>query len=212
MTAQASRPLPISLPRACGLAVALAAAGGAALADDPAPAQMAAEMTAAAARTLAITPEVTALHSRLTPPGPPALTSDGRPMTELSGVNARLWLSRGPAGIGVGIGTIGYVVPGPDGRTDGPRTLSGAAPTVSVAMRYRIANGAAVFADAMGARGLPPDTSGAYVNTKIGMEWKPATHTFGIDHGALGVHLDSGYRLSLKPRRGGIGVYLRGQF
>jgi hypothetical protein len=34
----------------------------------------------------------------------------------------------------------------------------------------------------------------------------------GFDHGAIGMQLDSGYRLSLKPRHGGLGLYLRGQF
>jgi hypothetical protein len=203
--------------RAAGLAVALAATGGAPLADDAEPAQIAAELTAVAAAhrsdsAFAVTPEVTAMHSRFTPPGPPALTSDGRPMTELAGVNYRLWLSRGQYGVGIGIGTLGYVQPGPDGRTDGPRMLSGASPALSIGMRYRMSEGSAIYADALGARGLPPDTSGGYVNTKVGMEWQPAKSRFGFDHGAFGVHLDSGYRLSLKARHGGFGVYLRGQF
>jgi hypothetical protein len=91
-------------------------------------------------------------------------------------------------------------------------TLTGATPTVSVGMRYRMSPESAFFADAFGARTLPPDTSGAYVSTKVGMEWKPAKSTFGFDQGALGIHFDSGYRLSLKARHDGLKVYLRGQF
>jgi len=51
-----------------------------------------------------------------------------------------------------------------------------------------------------------------YVDTKVGLEWKPAKQRFGIDHGALGIHLDSGYRIALRARHGGLGLYLRTQF
>jgi hypothetical protein len=61
-------------------------------------------------------------------------------------------------------------------------------------------------------RGLGAEVPGNYVNTKVGMEWKPAKRTLGFEHGAVGMQLDSGYRLALKPRHGGLGLYLRGQF
>ncbi|WP_280152963.1 hypothetical protein [Piscinibacter sp. XHJ-5] len=182
------------------------------------PAETAAEMTTAAVESRnsipsrwSVAPEVDATRSRLTPPGAPALTSDGRQMTELAGVNYRLWLSRGPAAMGVGVGTLGYVRPPSEG-IGAPVTLTGAAPTLSVGLRYRTSMHSAVYADALGARGLPPDGEGYYVNTKVGMEWKPAKSTLGFDHGTIGVHFDSGYRLSVRPRKGGLGVYLRGQF
>ena len=122
----------------------------------------------------------------------------------------RLWLSRGRSAFGVGGGTVGYLQP-PLGRHDASATLAGATPTVSVGMRYRMTSDSAVFADASGARALPPDAS-AYVSTKVGMEWKPAASRFGFDGGALGIHFDSGYRLSVKARHDGLGVYLRGKF
>jgi hypothetical protein len=110
------------------------------------------------------------------------------------------------------MGTLGYVQSGPTGSGDGTRALVGMTPTVSIGMRYRMSPSAAVFADAVGARALPPEVSGGYVNTKVGMEWKPAQSRFGFDHGAIGVQFDSGYRLSLKARSGGLSVYLRGKF
>jgi len=58
---------------------------------------------------------------------------------------------------------------------------------------------------------LPPESMG-YLSTKVGMEWKPATSRFGLDHGALGVQFNSGYRLSFKARKDGLRIYLRGQF
>jgi hypothetical protein len=133
-------------------------------------------------------------------------------MSELAGAHVRLWMSRGRTDFGIGVGTIGYVQPPPGLHTDGPVLLAGAAPMVSVGMRYRMTRESAFFADALGAHAVPPDTSGGYVAAKVGMEWKPAKRTFGFDEGALGIHFDSGYRLSLKARHDGLRVYLKGQF
>ena len=133
-------------------------------------------------------------------------------MSELAGMTYKVWMSRGRADLGVGVGTLGYVIARPDGRIEGPVSLSGASPTVSVGLRYRMTTRSAVYADASGVHGLGADPSANYVNTKVGMEWKPAKQTFGVDHGAIGMHFDSGYRLSVKARHGGLGVYLRGDF
>jgi hypothetical protein len=156
--------------------------------------------------------EVTAVQGRFAPPGPVPVGADGAALTETAGVNYQLWLSRGRAGVGVGMGTLGYVQSGPTGSGEGTRALVGMTPTLSIGMRYRMSPNAAVFADAVGARALPPEVSGGYVNTKVGMEWKPAQPRFGFDHGAIGIQLDSGYRVSLKARSGGLSVYLRGKF
>lgn len=160
-------------------------------------------------------PEVSATRTRLTPPGAPAVDRDGHTLQELGGVQARLWLSHGRTAVGMGVGTLGYVRRGVPATAapvsaDAPVGLTGATPTVSLGMRYRMTRDSAVFADAMGAHALPP--AGGYINTKVGMEWKPASSRFGLDGGALGMQFDSGYRLSLKARRDGIRVYLRGQF
>lgn len=162
--------------------------------------------------SLTLTPEVSTVRTRLLPPGPSPLTSDGRPMSEMAGITYRVWVSRGRADMGVGLGTLGYVIPRPDGRIDGPVALSGASPTLSIGLRYRVTPRSAVFADASEAYGLGVDPNTSYVNTKLGMEWKPAKHALGFERGAIGMHFDSGYRLSVKPRHGGLGVYLRGQF
>ncbi|RQP22956.1 hypothetical protein DZC73_17655 [Albitalea terrae] len=160
-----------------------------------------------------MTPEVSAVRSRLPSNGPTALSSDGsRTLSELAGVDYKLWTSHGRVGVGVGVGTLGYVTPRPDGRVDGPVALSGAAPSVSVGLRYHVTKESTVYADASGVRGLGAEASGNYVNTKVGMEWKPAQRTLGFEHGALGMQLDSGYRLALKPSHGGLGLYLRGKF
>jgi hypothetical protein len=180
---------------------------------------VAAEPASEAARTVVgladpsgVQQEVTAQRLGLTPPGATALTPDGRQMNELAAVQYRLWKSHGRADFGVGLGTIGYVQPALGLRADGPVALSGATPLVSIGMRYRVSAESAVFADASGTRALPSDTGGPYVSTKIGMEWKPAQSHFGLEGGALRIQFDSGYKLSLKARRDGLGVYLRSQF
>jgi hypothetical protein len=164
-------------------------------------------------RTATLAPEVSAVRTRLGSTMVPAMQMpDGRVATDLAGVDYRLWMNRGRAGIGVGIGTLGYVQPSTDGRIDGPVHLTGAAPTLSVGVRMRMSPESSVYADATGARGFRADPDARFVNTKVGVEWKPAKSRFGFEGGRLALQLDSGYRLSLRARKGGVGVYLRGQF
>lgn len=132
----------------------------------------------------------------------------GRTVTELAGINYRLWITQGRADVGVGLGSLGHVVPSGDGH----RTVVGAVPTVSIAMRYRMSEQHLLFAEASGARGLGGDAAAMRVTTKVGLEWRPARSSLGFEHGALGMQLDSGMRLSLKSRRGGPALYLRNTF
>lgn len=160
----------------------------------------------------AVVAEVSAVRSRIDIPSSALATADGRPVTDLAGVTYRLWMSRGRIDWGVGVGTLGYVLPGPDGRSDVPVSIAGSVPTLTVGMRYRVTNESALYADASGARGLGADINSQYVNAKVGMEWKPARSRFGFDQGSLGIHFDSGYHLTLRSRHGGLGVYLRNQW
>lgn len=203
-------------PRVSAIALALAAVQPGMCADrvtDVIGAGLSNGVQAAAATTATtVTPEVSAVRTHLPSNGPTGFTADGRALSELAGVNYRLWVSHGRAGVGVGVGTIGYVTPRPDGRVEGPLALTGTSPMVSVGLRYRLSHESTVFADASGVHGLGTEPNANYLNTKLGMEWKPAKRAFGFDHGAIGMQLDSGYKLSLKARHGGLGLYLRGQF
>jgi hypothetical protein len=162
---------------------------------------------------LRVSPEVDAVQARLGSQSPLPIGTDGRPMADLAGVNYRLWVGRGRTELGVGVGALGYVQGSPDPReSESARTLVGASPAFAVGVRHRVSPASLVYADAVGTRTLGGEPGAAYVRTKVGIEWKPATRRFGFDHGALGVHLDSGYRLALKAHHGGLGLYLRGQF
>lgn len=101
---------------------------------------------------------------------------------------------------------------------------AGAVPTMSLGVRYQLSERHVVFANASGVRGAMgmrdmhdlhdrgADPSAPDVTTKLGFEWKPAKATLGLERGAIGLQLDSGYRLSLRTRRGGAALYLRGKF
>ena len=62
------------------------------------------------------------------------------------------------------------------------------------------------------AYGHGQDLAWAETSSKINLEFKLSKSSWGLEHGSLGLRLDTGYRLSLKTRRGGAMLYLRGQF
>ncbi len=137
-----------------------------------------------------------------------APSAGGRTGPELTGINYLHWITQTRADVGVGLGALGHALPPGDGH----RTAVGAVPTVPVAMRYRMSAHQLLFADASGARGLGGGPAATQVTAKVGLEWKPARSRLIFEHGALGMQLDSGMRLSLKSRRGGLAVYLRNTF
>jgi len=153
---------------------------------------------------LSVSLEVHAVDSRFQA----ATSGDGGPGTELAGLNYRLWIKQGRADVGVGLGSLGYVLP----LGNGHKTLVGVVPTVSIGMRYHMSQKHMLFADASSARGLGVDPATTQVRAKVGLEWKPARSTLGLEYRALGMQLNSGARLSLTARRGGPALYLRSTF
>ena len=200
-----------------GLALWLSLCGGAALAQvstqsvpeqtlatqdgrigDPAPAPALYEVTATRSRVFA---------------RPVALPqAGGRASNELAAVNYRVWRTHGRADLGAGVGTLGYLVPPSDRLAGSPTALVGAVPTLSMGVRLRVTDEHALFADAYRARGPAAGAAGPGYGSKLGVEWRPAKQTYGLEHGALGMQLESGYRLSLKVRHGRPSLYLRGKF
>jgi hypothetical protein len=164
------------------------------------------------AAVAATTLEVGTARGRLSAPTTPPPGLDGRAGRDLAGVSYRVWMSRGRADIGIGLGSLGFVVAPVAGGVNGVTTLVGALPTMTVGVRYRLTDQHLLFADASRARGLGADPAGDVVSTQVGLEWRPARSTLGFEQGALGMQLDSGYHLSLKARRGGPALYLRGRF
>ena len=134
--------------------------------------------------------------------------------TELVGVSYRWWVSHGRSNVGVGLGTLGYRVTPFGALADDPRISTGAAPMVSVAWRYRVSDQSVLHADASSARGLAVNGGDGYF-TKIGVEWKAKPETLlglGLDGSSLGLQLDSGLRMSMRLKKGGVSFYLRSKF
>lgn len=159
--------------------------------------------------------EVTAQRSRMLARPVSLPQAGGRVPSDLASVTYRIWRSHGRADVGVGVATLGYLVPAADGRSVGAersQALVGAVPALSMGVRYRVTDEHAVFADAYRARGAAAGMADVGYGTKLGVEWRPAKATLGLEHGALGMQLESGYRLSLRVRHGGPSLYLRSQF
>ncbi len=155
-------------------------------------------------------PRVTFERSWLAPDSPPVLDRQGRELNELAGVSVRWWSRHGRSDLGIGVGTLGFV---PRPEMPGSTTLLAPMPTVTFGWRYRVDGDTAVFADATGVRAWAGDgPMPGIVATKVGLEWKPATSRFGFEHRSIGIQLQSGYRMSLRAKGGGLGIYLRGQF
>jgi hypothetical protein len=156
-------------------------------------------------------PRVTSERAWVQPGAAAPLDASGRAYRDMAGVSVRWWARHGRADVGLGLGTVGFVAPPtPDGT--GVGGLREAVPAVTVGMRYRVSSEAAVYADATSARSLATDAAPGLYNTKVGMEWQPAKSKFGLEGRSLGVQLQSGYRMSLRLRSKGIGVYFKGKF
>lgn len=158
-------------------------------------------------------PRLTVERDRLVDAPAAPLDARGRPVGDVAGVSVRLWSRHGRSDIGIGLGALGFydLQPLPPGA-EGPASLRATRPTVTLGWRFRLDGQTSFYADATSARRLATEAMPDLYATKVGMEWKPATSRFGFEHRSLGIQLQSGYRMSLRIRGGGVGVYFRGQF
>ena len=156
--------------------------------------------------------QVTTERAWLQPGAPAPLDAQGRPLGDMAGVSVRWWSGQGRSHVGFGLGTVGFVVPGIEDHGRAPGALRAAVPTLTVGWRYRVSSATAVYADATGARHPATDAAPGLYNTKVGMEWQPAKSRFGFENRSLGIQFQSGYRMSLRVKSGGIGLYFRGNF
>lgn len=137
----------------------------------------------------------------------PAAAPDGRPHADATDLALRWWLRRGAAQVGFGIGAVGR--PALQGEPGAP-AIAWSASTLSLGLRWRLGARSMLYADASDARAAAP--GGDLYATRLGVEWARAPSRFGFEKGAFGLRLDSGYRMSLRLRHGGLGIYLRSRF
>lgn len=119
----------------------------------------------------------------------------------------RWWVRRGAADVGIGLGL------GPSLDTSSPGLAGPMVARPGLSLGWRGARGhTLLYADA-GPLAAPLSGAPGAIGARVGVEWAPAKALpMGLDKGLLGVRLDSGYRLSVRPRRGGLAFYVRGQF
>ncbi len=116
--------------------------------------------------------------------------------------------SLGRADVAISLESLDRMLPATERGNNG---LPAAAPSLTLGLRYRVTERHLLFVDAT-TPSLGAESAAALVSAKVGMEWKPSKSRAGFEQGALGLQLDSGYRLSLKARRGGPALYLRSRF
>jgi hypothetical protein len=134
---------------------------------------------------------------------------------ETTEVGYRWWMSRGRADLGLGLGTLtqGARPTGslPGLANDGSASVQAAAAVMTVGMRYRSSDRSTFYADASGVRGRGFDGGEAVVG-KVGVEFKAAQSRFDIAYGGLGLKLDGDTRMTVRLKRGGLGIFMRSKF
>lgn len=169
--------------------------------------------------TLADPPQVTRVEmDRSTHLAAPSLAnSPPGSRADVSGVSVRWWKSVGPSAaglaVGVGVGTVGYLVrpPAQGAALDSSASLVNPSALLTVGMRYRTSERSAVYADTSSALGFSANGRDAY-SAKVGMEWKSTSSPVRLMQGGLGMQLDGGGHMTLRVRKGTVGVYLRSAF
>lgn len=181
------------------------------------PAAAQADSGDADAAPLQLRPGVESRHERLADDGftlVPGGTGFAR--HEQAQVDLRLWATRGRQAFGVGLGAMNLTTLAPAQGGEPARLLSQhVGPALTVAWRVQLGEDATAYADTSTVPGGMPGDDGerrAYLSTRGGIEWKLTESRFGFERGRLSMRLDSGYRMSLRVRNGGVGLMLRGQF
>ena len=134
---------------------------------------------------------------------------------ETNELSYRWWKSSGRADLGLGLGTLTYgtrptgSVPGLG--SEGASNVLAAGTVLTVGMRYRTSATATVYADASGVRGHGFDGGDGVVG-KVGIEFKAAESRFSVNYGGLGLRLAGDTRMTVRVKRGGLGVFMRSKF
>jgi hypothetical protein len=133
--------------------------------------------------------------------------------SDVSESSYRWWKSHGRADVGLGLGTLTYTsrpIGAAPGFASDNGTMTTTGTVLTLGMRYRTSDHSALYADAAGVRG--PGINGDGVVGKVGIEFKSAQSRFNINVGGLGMKLAGDTRMTLRLRRGGLGIFMRRAF
>ncbi len=140
----------------------------------------------------------------------PALPLRWSSSAELSGGIYRWSLSRGALDIGMSVDAPVRNARPFDSRFDTPRPLPATLPALSLGLR-RLAAGpptpaSTLLERALGQAGAEPTVS------KVGVEWKPAESQVSFLREGLGIRLDGNDRMTVRLRKGVLGIYMQRRF
>jgi hypothetical protein len=143
-------------------------------------------------------------------PSAPGMRNDS------SEVAYRWWASSGRADLGLGLGAVTLsssptgVIPGL--ATGGGGNVIASSTVLTLGMRYRTSPGSSIYADASGWRGNGFDATDGGVAGKVGLEFKAAQSRFNVAYGGLGMRLTGDSKMTVRLRRGGLGLFMKREF
>ena len=139
------------------------------------------------------------------PPAPLRWTSSA----QLVGSAYRLSLSRGPLDIGMSFDTPARTSRPLDPRIDTQGPVMSTLPSVSLG--FRQGGRESATAGSLLARATSHADNGDYTS-KVGIQWKPAESNVSFIREGLGFRLDGNERVTMKLRKGMLGVYMQRKF
>jgi len=136
--------------------------------------------------------------------------------TDLNELTYRRWTSAEGAGFGIGVGSVALIdrpsSAALGGRLgDAPSATLASGTVLMLGLRFKASERSSLYADASRLHGLGLDGDERVVG-KVGIEFKAAQSRWNIAYGGLGLRLAGESRMTVKLRRGGIGVFMRREF
>ncbi len=136
------------------------------------------------------------------------------PNAQRTSVDYRWWAGNQRFAFGAGIGAVNYSFAAPTAgiAPDPARPFTQVVgPVLTLGWRMRL--GSATLSADTSTLPMPPSDDLFQSQVPRGsVPWKTTQRRLGLDRGSFALQLDSGYRLSLRPRRGGLALTLRGSF
>ncbi len=148
-----------------------------------------------------------ALEPSTIEPDLPAALPRWSTASEFSDGTYKWSLSRGGLDLGLGFDTPGRVRSVPTTPLDSTGPFVQTLPTVSLGLRsVEVAPGSSWLRQLAGAE------AGSSLTHRLGIEWKPAESQLTFVREGLGMRLSGNDRLTMRLRKGTLGIYMKRQF
>lgn len=147
------------------------------------------------------------IESRLT-----SRTDELAPELQSQSLSLTWWATHRRVAFGAGVGAVHYTMAEPSGAPfhSLSRPMVYTEPVLTLGWRLRVGE-ATLYADTSSALfAAREDLQRARLAG--GTAWKASQSRLGLDRGSFAIQLDSGLRMSLRPRKGGLSLMVRGSF